>query len=375
MAPDLRDWGFNSVGWMQEVVIAANHLATPAISPSKNTNGSACLTAICCPSPRSTSGKRRHRQPDFFSPDFAEWCDYVARAECSRFADDPKLIGYFYIDCPHLGHTTGRATSGAGRSSIPKARNQPGRAGSSTTRHQVLPDDARRHPTLRSAPPHPRRPLRGQGPAPTSCYWLPSPLSMCSVSSISARLRKSKLISPRFHEQTGLPVLYADGCVPEPLPDGSKRHSPAGYAQLLEMRSGAWMHASACTSAGLPQKPRPPPWSDREDESPDTAAIAGIRLSQCEYGPASEAALTLLPSSGRCRLPADRNAQRICSRAYKKPLAAHLSCEGLLKYPRRYLLSRLLHYHRLRKLNYCVRDGNRCVLSDMVTGKGPRRAG
>lgn len=36
--------------------------------------------------------------------------------------------------------------------------------------------------------------------------------------------------------------------------------------------------------------------------------------------------------------------------------------------PRRYLLSRLLHYHRLGKLNYCVRDGNRCGLYDKVTG-------
>src|SRR6056297_1957534 len=28
-----------------------------------------------------------------------------------------------------------------------------------------------------------------------------------------------------------------------------------------------------------------------------------------------------------------------------------------------------MHYHRLRKLNFCVRDGNRCDLSDMVAGK------
>ncbi len=27
------------------------------------------------------------------------------------------------------------------------------------------------------------------------------------------------------------------------------------------------------------------------------------------------------------------------------------------------------HYHRLRKLDFCVRDGNRYNLSDMVTGK------
>jgi len=40
------------------------------------------------------------RLPDFFSKDFEEWCDYVARDSCQRMADDPKLIGYFYVDCP-----------------------------------------------------------------------------------------------------------------------------------------------------------------------------------------------------------------------------------------------------------------------------------
>ena len=53
----------------------------------------------------------------------------------------------------------------------------------------------------------------------------------------------------------------------------------------------------------------------------------------------------------------------------KKPLAWLLAKQGALKKPRQYLLSRLLHYHRLEKLNYCVRDGNRCGLSDIVTGK------
>ena len=36
---------------------------------------------------------------------------------------------------------------------------------------------------------------------------------------------------------------------------------------------------------------------------------------------------------------------------------------------RRHLLSHFWHYHRLGKLNYRVRDGNGCGLSDMVTGK------
>src|SRR5262245_21624361 len=57
----------------------------------------------------------------------------------------------------------------------------------------------------------------------------------------------------------------------------------------------------------------------------------------------------------------------------KTPRSSGWSGEGPLKNPRRYLLSRLLHYHRLGKLNYCVRYGNRCGLSDMVTGKSADR--
>ena len=36
---------------------------------------------------------------------------------------------------------------------------------------------------------------------------------------------------------------------------------------------------------------------------------------------------------------------------------------------RRHLLSHFGYYHRLGKLNYRVRDGNGCGLSDKVTGK------
>ena len=48
--------------------------------------------------------------------------------------------------------------------------------------------------------------------------------------------------------------------------------------------------------------------------------------------------------------------------------ASVTSHRGFIK-SRRNLLSRFWHYHRLGKLNCCVRDGNRCVLSDLITGK------
>lgn len=39
---------------------------------------------------------------------------------------------------------------------------------------------------------------------------------------------------------------------------------------------------------------------------------------------------------------------------------------------RRYLLSHLQYYHRLKALNYCVRDGNRCDHFDMFAGREHR---
>ena len=41
---------------------------------------------------------------DFFDPEWEEWCDYVARSHCAELSEDPKLIGYFYSDCPTWIH-------------------------------------------------------------------------------------------------------------------------------------------------------------------------------------------------------------------------------------------------------------------------------
>jgi hypothetical protein len=41
---------------------------------------------------------------DFFSKDWIEWCDYVARSHCAELSDDQNLIGYFYSDCPAWVH-------------------------------------------------------------------------------------------------------------------------------------------------------------------------------------------------------------------------------------------------------------------------------
>lgn len=106
VAPDLRAWGFNSVGWTQEVVVRGEliHRHSPAFTFEEYQ----WLGLPYChllPFAETHQWENETRHPDFFSQDFEDWCDYVARSQCARFAADPKLIGYFYTDCPMWVYT------------------------------------------------------------------------------------------------------------------------------------------------------------------------------------------------------------------------------------------------------------------------------
>jgi hypothetical protein len=101
VAPNLTDWGFNCVGWNQEVVTrdVLNHRHSRHFSYEEYQ----WLDMPYChqlPFADFHQWEAEVRNPDFFSPGFANWCDHVAREHCVPLANDPKLIGYFYIDCP-----------------------------------------------------------------------------------------------------------------------------------------------------------------------------------------------------------------------------------------------------------------------------------
>jgi len=110
--PDLLDWGFNCIGWNQEVVIRGESLMDGRILH----NHSRAFTfeeyqwadmPYCHLLPFIESHQWEHatRLPDIRGAEFAEWCDYVARRDCARMKNDPKLIGYFYTDCPIWIHS------------------------------------------------------------------------------------------------------------------------------------------------------------------------------------------------------------------------------------------------------------------------------
>ncbi len=105
--PNLKKWGFNTVGWTQEVVTRGmtNHRPSRNFTPEEYR----WLDMPYCHMLHFADFHQwdaEVRHPDFFSQDFIDWCDYVARDEAARLADDPNLIGYFYLDCPTWVHNT-----------------------------------------------------------------------------------------------------------------------------------------------------------------------------------------------------------------------------------------------------------------------------
>jgi hypothetical protein len=102
---DLLEWGFNTVGWVQEVV--TRHDLNHRHSRNYTFEEYQWLDMPYChmlPFVDFHQWEYETRHPDINGKGFEDWCDYVARAGCGRFADDPKLIGYFYSDCPTWVH-------------------------------------------------------------------------------------------------------------------------------------------------------------------------------------------------------------------------------------------------------------------------------
>ena len=103
VAPNLKAWGFNSVGWVQEVSVRQwRHSRSFTVDEYRALNMPYCHLL---PFMESHQWEQHTTHFDFRSEEWKEWCDYVARAECAELSDDPNLIGYFYSDCPTWVHT------------------------------------------------------------------------------------------------------------------------------------------------------------------------------------------------------------------------------------------------------------------------------
>ncbi len=102
VAQNLKEWGFNTVGWEQEVTVRKwRHSRSFTSEEYKALNMPYCHML---PFTESHQWEQHTRHLDFNSPEWEEWCEYVARSHCAELSEDPNLIGYFYSDCPTWIH-------------------------------------------------------------------------------------------------------------------------------------------------------------------------------------------------------------------------------------------------------------------------------
>jgi hypothetical protein len=102
VAPNLRSWGFNTVGWVQEVTVRQwRHSRAFTVDEYRALDMPYCHLL---PFTESHQWEKHTVHYDYHSEDWKEWVDYVARSHCAELRDDPNLIGYFYSDCPTWTH-------------------------------------------------------------------------------------------------------------------------------------------------------------------------------------------------------------------------------------------------------------------------------
>ncbi len=102
LVPNLRSWGFNTVGWVQEVTVRQwRHSRAFTVDEYRALEMPYCHLL---PFTESHQWEKHTVHYDFRSEEWKAWCDYVARDQCAELSDDPNLIGYFYSDCPTWIH-------------------------------------------------------------------------------------------------------------------------------------------------------------------------------------------------------------------------------------------------------------------------------
>ena len=102
VVPNLKQWGFNTVGWVQEVTVRKwRHSRGFTVDEYRALEMPFCHLL---PFIESHQWEQHTRHFDFRSQQWEEWTDYVARSHCAALSEDRNLIGYFYSDCPTWVH-------------------------------------------------------------------------------------------------------------------------------------------------------------------------------------------------------------------------------------------------------------------------------
>jgi hypothetical protein len=122
---DLKEWGFNTIGWTQEYIsgdwgVGLDWFGDPIDLGHSSAPWSAADLAVAdmpyvlqMRMAEIEDWKGQPAFPDVYSHDFDVYCEYLARNVCFDHADKRNLIGYFFVDIPSwLPHASGRFFDG-----------------------------------------------------------------------------------------------------------------------------------------------------------------------------------------------------------------------------------------------------------------------
>lgn len=209
VAPALKDWGFNSIGWTQEGVKRQSSYRHSRSFVYEEYQWAGMPYCHLLPFIESHQWEFQARLPDIMSDEFEEFCDLVARTACTRMAEDPKLIGYFYTDCPVWVHS--RKPELRGSILDPDLlKTAPGRKKifqHASHYYKVLHDAIRRYD-----PNHLILGDRYEGRAPLPDEILKAAVPYVDVLSFQYFHSHEHIVRDfqRWHKMTGVPVLLAD---------------------------------------------------------------------------------------------------------------------------------------------------------------------
>ncbi len=236
VVPNLKDWGFNTVGWVQEVTVRRWRHSRPFTNDEYQALGMPYCHLL--PFIESHQWEKHTVHFDFRSEDWKEWCDYVARSHCAELSDDPKLIGWFYSDCPCWIHERpdnawrgpmfdpDRLKSESGRKELTEL---------ATLYYQTTHDAIRRHDKH-----HLILGDRYEANAPIAMEVIDAAKPHVDVLSFQDFREPVKHLA-EWHRRTGMPVLLADAA----KVDGRSR-------EFYRQNDGAWY---AETMAALHENP------------------------------------------------------------------------------------------------------------------------
>ncbi|QDT98598.1 hypothetical protein [Gimesia aquarii] len=275
VAPNLKNWGFNTLGWNQEVITSKplNHRHSRHFTREEYH----WLNMPYChqlPFADFHQWESETRNPDFFSEGFADWCDHVAREHCVPLADDPNLIGYFYIDCPCWLHVRKHNQWKGPLFDSQKLKTESGKAELRRLARQyykVTHDAIRRYDQH-----HLILGDRYEANAPLTMEIIDSARPFVDVLSFQD-FRDPVNHLHEWHRKSKMPVLWADGARGIKQDDGTIRNDGNWYAKTLSaLRKNPGCIGAHLCGAYYRNRVRRRGLLD-ENEQPDIEMINAIR--------------------------------------------------------------------------------------------------